>query len=72
MKRTLMNTKRRHTIGHGESDDILHLEDANLVIGIDFNTTDINSTDMLVIPWKPLPLVEEAKRPTQNWKRLPA
>jgi GNAT superfamily N-acetyltransferase len=32
LKRALMNTNRRHTIGHGDSDDILHMEVAKACI----------------------------------------
>mmetsp|Transcript_20748 Transcript_20748/g.33432 ORF Transcript_20748/g.33432 Transcript_20748/m.33432 type:complete len:726 (+) Transcript_20748:71-2248(+) len=35
LKRALMNTNRRHTIGHGEPDDILHMEVAKAVIDLD-------------------------------------
>jgi hypothetical protein len=37
MKRALMNTNRRHTIGHGEHDDVLALEVAKACIDLDLD-----------------------------------
>ena len=50
MKRALMNTNRRHTIGHGDSDDILHVEVAKAVIDMDLeDKTDHAANPMKVV-----------------------
>lgn len=52
IKRALLNHKRRHTIGHGELDDILHVELSKSVIGMDLDGTDHSAPPLEVVTSK--------------------
>jgi GNAT superfamily N-acetyltransferase len=52
IKRALMNHHRRHTIGNGESDDILHVEVAKAVIDLDLDDAGNPANPMEVVKSK--------------------
>ncbi|KAG7339143.1 HCO3- transporter family protein [Nitzschia inconspicua] len=49
LKRVLMNHNRRHTIGHGEPDEILNVEVAKAVIDMELDDTDGTANPLEVI-----------------------